>query len=200
MKDKLIKDWEKLYQEEEVETMPWYRQGLDQDFARALDDLGISKGKALDIGAGPGTQAAALAQLGFYVVGTDISKTATDKASKKYGNCGLNVGFRQDDILNTKQVEKFDVIFDRGCFHILSPEQRPSYVRNVKKLLAAEGYLFLKVFSHLQPGDEGPYRFSETDLENALETGFKIKSFDATIFEGNHTPPPKALFAILQPL
>jgi len=65
--------WETLYQEEQIESMPWFTPALDDDLAQALDALGLRGGSALDLGTGPGTQAMHFAQMGFRVTDTDIS-------------------------------------------------------------------------------------------------------------------------------
>lgn len=49
-------DWEQLYQEKEVESMPWFNQALDPDLDQALTELNLHTGTALDLGTGPGTQ------------------------------------------------------------------------------------------------------------------------------------------------
>lgn len=69
-------NWEALYQEKPVETMPWFNPDLDPDVEEALLTLDLSNGTALDLGTGPGTQAIALAERGFQVIATDLSETA----------------------------------------------------------------------------------------------------------------------------
>ncbi|HBZ01238.1 MAG TPA: hypothetical protein DEO84_07975, partial [candidate division Zixibacteria bacterium] len=59
--------WDDVYRRLEVEEMPWFNPELDRDIEKALDNLNIKKGKALDIGTGPGTQAIELAKRGFKV-------------------------------------------------------------------------------------------------------------------------------------
>ena len=77
--------------------------------------------KFLDIGTGPGTQALRLSELGFNVTGSDLSEYAIEKA-RKISN---RVNFIVDDILNSKFKEnEFEYVFDRGCFHVLSINDR----------------------------------------------------------------------------
>src|SRR4030067_1064885 len=70
------RDWEELYAWQEAETMPWFSPTLDPDVARALERYEILRGRALDIGSGPGTQAVELARLGFEVTAVDVSESA----------------------------------------------------------------------------------------------------------------------------
>src|SRR6266508_2149245 len=67
---------EELYQQQEVESMPWFNPELDYDLEKALDELGLRSGSALDLGTGPGTQAIHLARRGFTVTATDISEVS----------------------------------------------------------------------------------------------------------------------------
>ena len=76
------RDWEDHYLKHSVEELPWYYSMLDPDIENALKNLHLTKGKILDIGAGPGTQSLALAQKGFHVTATDISVTALQEARR----------------------------------------------------------------------------------------------------------------------
>ncbi|OUL27294.1 hypothetical protein BV378_11760 [Nostoc sp. RF31YmG] len=59
MTEREFPNWEALYQEQAVETMPWFNPSLDPDVEEALLNLGLSNGSVLDLGTGPGTQAIA---------------------------------------------------------------------------------------------------------------------------------------------
>lgn len=190
--------WEQLYRDQEVETMPWYSATLDSDFKKTLENMSINSEHILDLGTGPGTQAIALAKMGFKITATDISATAIEKAKVKSKQEGLDIDFFQDDIVNTKINDKFDFIFDRGCFHTLPPEKRDVYVKNVHGLLKTEGVLFLKCFSYKEKSDGGPYRFTPEQIEKYFHQHFKILSITDSIFKGNKKPLPKALFSIMK--
>src|SRR5262245_35251828 len=136
--------WGELYQQQEVESMPWFNPELDDDLENALDDLGLRSGSALDLGTGPGTQAIHLARRGFAVTATDISEAAILLAREKAQKHGLEITWEQDDILATRLDRQFDLIFDRGLFHVIAPERRRNYVTIVSGLLKTGGYLFLK--------------------------------------------------------
>jgi len=115
-------DWETLYKIQKVETMPWYNEILDSDLEDELARRKITNGKFLDLGTGPATQAIWLAKRGFNVIGSDLSETAIKRANSVYAN-EKNIDFVVDDILNSKlKANEFDYIFDRGCFHVLPPE------------------------------------------------------------------------------
>jgi cyclopropane fatty-acyl-phospholipid synthase-like methyltransferase len=190
--------WEELYQEQGVESMPWFNPELDYDLEYALGVLGLRSGSALDLGTGPGTQAIHLARRGFAVTATDISEAAIRLASEKAQKQGLELTWEQDDILETRLDRQFDLIFDRGCFHVLAPEQRGDYVMIVSDLLKTDGYLFLKCFSRLQPGEEGPYRFTPEQIREIFGGRLKVLLIKETVYQGTLDPLPRALFCTMR--
>ncbi len=189
--------WEQRYEQEPVREMPWYFEPLDPDLKKALGEFEITGGYFLDLGTGPGTQAAALAKLGFRILASDIAASAVQAAERRYGQSYPEIQFVQDDILNSKLKGPFDAVFDRGCFHVLPPEKRQIYVAKVHELLAENGRLFLKTFSVKEPGEDGPYRLSENMIYNLFSKKFNILTIFHSFYQGNRKPPPKALFAIL---
>ena len=118
-----------IYQQQAIETMPWFYPELDDDLRQALDRLGLRGGSALDRGTGPGTQAVHLARRGFAVTATDISKAAIRLAREKAEAQGITVTWQQDDVLATRLSRPFDLIVDRGCFHVLPAERRHGWLR-----------------------------------------------------------------------
>ncbi|HEX4515144.1 MAG TPA: methyltransferase domain-containing protein, partial [Polyangiaceae bacterium] len=191
-------DWKAIYEKGDVEKLPWFSEKLDKDLAAALDKLDLKKGNALDQGTGPGTQAIALAKRGFDVTATDIAPAAIEYAKKRAKKVEVKVELVVDDVLATKLKGPFDLIFDRGCFHVLAPEKRKDYVATVTKLLPKDGHLFLKTFSHEQPGTEGPHRFTKEQIRDVFSDDFEIVSIIDTVYEGQLDPQPKALFGVLR--
>jgi 2-polyprenyl-3-methyl-5-hydroxy-6-metoxy-1,4-benzoquinol methylase len=190
--------WEALYEHQAVESMPWFYPELDDDLRQALDALGLRSGSALDLGTGPGTQAMQLARRGFDVTATDISAAAIRRAREQAAAQGLAMTWVQDDILATQLVGPFDLIFDRGCFHVLPPEQRPAYVRTVAGLLRPGGHFFLKCFSHRQPGTQGPHRFAPEQIHALFGNQLEVRSVTETVYQGTLDPLPRALFCTMQ--
>jgi methylase of polypeptide subunit release factors len=120
-------DWNNLYNTQNVETMPWYNENLDSDLEEELERGKISKGRILDLGTGPATQAIQLAKRGLEVTGSDVSEAAIRRAREFYvhNNKDNEINFTVDNILNSKLKEKmFDYVFDRGCFHVLPIDKR----------------------------------------------------------------------------
>ncbi|MFG0297760.1 MAG: class I SAM-dependent methyltransferase [Maioricimonas sp. JB045] len=191
-------DWTTLYKEQRVEELPWYHEALDPDLERALDEWSPPGKVVLDLGTGPGTQAIELARRGFDVIGADISRAAVEQAAHRAAVEDASLAFVQDDILNTKLSGPFDAILDRGCFHTFDETDRATYVRNVAGLLPRNGLLYLKCFSHEQPGDEGPYRFAPNEIAEIFDPEFESLSIEATVYHAVRRPMPQALFCVLQ--
>ena len=189
--------WQDVYLTD-VERMPWFFPELDPDLQEALDARGIVRGRVLDVGTGPGTQAIALARRGLDVVATDIAPAAIARARDRGRREGVHVDWREDNIVESRLTGPFDWAFDRGCFHVLFPEQRATYVARMHTLLRPRGLLFLKCFSRLQPGEHGPHRFTSQQIHAMFTGPFHVASVRETVYHGPIEPPPRALFCVLE--
>jgi len=191
-------DWNVYYKQNKVETMPWYEKNLDLDMVEEI--MFLKKGVFLDLGTGPGTQAIELAKNGFKVTGSDVSPSAIEKTKTPTSN----VNFVIDDILNSKfESESFDYILDRGCFHVLSSDERTIYLNQIKRILKKNGIIFLKCMSKNEkniPDDKGPHKFYKEEIINYFENDFDIKKSKDTVYYGTLNPLPKALFFVMKKL
>lgn len=200
MKHGIFPDWEEFYKEKRFEAMPWFHPVLDPDLDRALKDLRIDSGKALDLGTGPGTQAMALAERGFEVTATDISITAVRKAASIAAEKGLAIDFRQDDILDSTLSVQFDLVFDRGCLNVLAAQKRPDYLAAMERLIKPGGFLFLKAISRIQGVQEGPHHFTPAEIKGLFSRSFALISVEGSVMQGTIVPPPMVYFCVLKRL
>jgi ubiquinone/menaquinone biosynthesis C-methylase UbiE len=196
--EKEFPDWDSYYKENEVEKMPWYEENLDLDIKEEIELKELKEGKFLDLGTGPGTQAAQLSKIGFNVTGSDLSQSAVDRAKKLYQSPSYIV----DDILYSKFPDnEFDFILDRGVFHVFDPEQQPVYLSNIKRILKENGILFLKCMSIEEknlPGDKTPFKYSKDQIKEFFENDFEIESIKDTVYYGTINPLPKSLFVVMR--
>jgi SAM-dependent methyltransferase len=195
--DRSFPHWNDLYANEtSVGSLPWYNKDLDNDLKEHLRTMTMTKGRFLDLGCGPATQAIELSKLGFQVTATDISENAITRAKRM----SKDIEFIVDDILESKLKEdSFDYIFDRGCFHVLEPSSRQKYVNQVSRFLRDGGLLFLKTFSTKESSrGGGPYRFSIDEIDSIFDDRFVIDSFKETVYQGTLDILPKALFVVLR--
>jgi 2-polyprenyl-3-methyl-5-hydroxy-6-metoxy-1,4-benzoquinol methylase len=195
-----ISSWDGVYRSGDIEALPWYWPSLDRDLDAALRRHRITGGRLLDQGTGPGTQAIALARRGFVVTAADISSAAVEHVARRAESAGVHLDLAQDDILSTRLEGPFDVVFDRGCFHTLSPRDRPAYVDTMHRLLVPSGLLFLKTFSRREPGTFGPYRFAPRDIRKLFDEsrGFEVLEILDTDYQGQLARYPKALFCTIR--
>jgi cyclopropane fatty-acyl-phospholipid synthase-like methyltransferase len=192
------RDWDVWYKGEDAGSLPWFIPELDADMAAAIDNYKIPKGKALDIGTGPGTQAIALAKAGFTVTGVDISQSAIELAAKRANEENLNVNFQKFNVINENIDHKFDLVIDRGCFHTFADGQREKYIAKTAGMTALGGYLLLKCFSTKQKEGRGPRQYSPEDIRSLFSRYFEIVSIDETVFQGTIDPNPRALFCVMR--
>ncbi len=195
--------WEERYRQIPLEELPWYHPELDEDFARLLEEAlpgEICPGmRALDLGAGPGTQAVALARRGLRVTASDIAQAALEHAARRAREAGVTLELVQDDILDSHLRGPFDLILDRGCLHTLPREGFPAYTAHVARLLRPGGALLLKCFSEEETREEGPpNRLSPAELRALLEDAFAVDRLERTIFPCREpgSPPYRALLCL----
>jgi methylase of polypeptide subunit release factors len=123
--EKDFPDRNNLYSSQNVETMPWYNENPDSDLQEELERRKISRGRILDLGTGPATQAMQLAKRGLQVTGSDVSEAAINRARKVYvhnNNKDKEICFIVDDILNSKIkvkaliIKEINRILDNGGY------------------------------------------------------------------------------------
>lgn len=181
----------------DLELLPWHLDYLDDDLKAELDSRNIKTGTFLDIGTGHGTQANALQSLGFDVTGTDINENFLELA--KAANPGVTYVY--DDILRTNLSQKFDYIFDRGCFHTIHKKHMPIYASVVHSLV--NDTFFLKVSS----GNDWNMGVPQVALNMVIKTFkglFHIISVRESVFAKekplSKPKPVKCFFFVMQPI
>ncbi len=192
------RSWDERYEQDDPETMPWFHPALDPEIEVALERWLPDPSRVLDLGTGPGTQAIELARHGHRVTGTDVAPAAIRKAAERAAAEGIDVVFCVDDVLASGLVERFDLVVDRGCFHVFEPQLRSAYVQALSRLLDPGGLLFLKTFSYLEPGEFGPQRIRPEEIEATFGEHFELQSVEHCVYQGNKHPLPRALFFVLR--
>ncbi len=193
--------WEARYQETPVEDLPWFHADLDPDIARALGDLGLAGKAVLDLGCGPGTQAVALARLGFSVTAVDVSWSAVQAATRLAEAEDVDIEFHVDDVLHSRLADSFELIIDRGVFHCFAtPADQQAYLSTIRRLLKPGGILLLKCFHKDERRDPGPPgRFTGADIGRFFADGFEMLDAHESCFASvQGEDAPKAMFCILK--
>jgi hypothetical protein len=81
---------------------------------------------------------------------------------------------------------------------VLPPERRSDYVSTITGLLKPDGFFFLKCFSSLQPGTQGPHRFTPEQIRAIFGSRFQLRSITETVYQGTLDTLPRALFCVMQ--
>lgn len=160
-----------------------------------LDAGRLPRGRALDVGCGTGTNARYLASRGYDVVGVDVSGLAIERAAAATNRPGGSVEIRQLDFLADElPSEPFDLVFDRGCFHVFDdPGVQRRFAERVADCLAPEG-LWVSLLGSTEgpPRDHGPPRRSARDIANAVEPVLEIVELRAMAFDADEPEAPSA--------
>ncbi|MBX3011710.1 MAG: class I SAM-dependent methyltransferase [Caldilineaceae bacterium] len=173
--------WEKNYQEG---PRPW-DTGLTPPEVEAFWASGRlpTKGLALDIGCGPGTNVAYLAKLGLRALGVDLAGSALTLAqarlSQRQPALLPRIAFAQADVtaLPFHQLNA-TYILDIGCLHGLPPAVRAVYAAGVIDNLAPGGYYQLYAFDSLAELVDDPVRrlrgMGETEVESLFAPHLQV--------------------------
>lgn len=112
-------------------------------------DNALPPGRVLDLGCGTGTNSIYLAQHGWDVSAVDFTARALERASEKAARAGVMVKFYRGDVTRLGDLPlrgPFDLLFDLGCFHSLTPQGRAAYAQGVAALSKPGTLLLLYAF------------------------------------------------------
>ena len=173
-----------------------YREGRDgwelghpapplQAFLRSDSRAPQPPGRVLVPGCGRGHEAALLAELGFAVVGLDLSGEAIARAQQLHGADHAAVRWLQADLLDQAALNAAGLtaaslqgVLEHTCFCAIDPDQREAYLQTVVRLLEPGGWLLGLFWCHGQPG--GPPWGSDPD---ALALQFSAAGLEPIVWE-----------------
>jgi SAM-dependent methyltransferase len=161
---------------------PWDQDHVPAELAGLVEGpSALAPGCALDIGCGTGTQAVYLAEHGWRVTGVDAVERALSRARDRAQRSGVKVSWVAADVTRLPALglnERFDLLFDRGCFHDLSDAAREGYVNGVSELAASDATLLLLAFAHRERGI-GPSGASEQEIRRRFGADWELVSAQA---------------------
>ncbi|HET9741246.1 MAG TPA: class I SAM-dependent methyltransferase [Terriglobales bacterium] len=187
--------WNEYYASGEL---PWDTGEPEPLLVEFVTSGRVAPGRALEIGAGTGTNALWLAEHGFDVLGLDISPLAVEKAEAKLESRDLQCCFAEFDILTASpRGGPFEFVFDRGCFHVFDEQdERTRFAVHVAAALASSGlWLSLIGSTEGRPREFGPPRRSAQEVVLAIEPVLEIKELRSAEFRAHDA---KAWFCLSQ--
>ena len=161
--------WDTFYKDKERDV-PFFCDRPDEHLVKYFKI--IQPSNVLEIGCGNGRNAIYLAQKGCTVTAVDLSQQAIEWAREQADVQNVNIKFICENIFNLKlESQKFDYIYDSGCFHHLSPHRRVSYIQFINKYLKTNGYFSISAFK--ENGKYGGSAFSDKQyyMDRSLHGG-----------------------------
>jgi SAM-dependent methyltransferase len=184
--------WDDRYR---TQLTPWDIGVADGSLTEYVSQRRLTSGRALEVGCGTGTNARWLAEQGLSVVAVDFSPLAIERAkgapSPTRGSLELHC---LDFLTEPVPGGPFDLVFDRGCFHVFDEaEQRAHFARRVAELLAPTGHWLSLIGSTEGAAREvGPPRRSARDIVLAIEPELAIEELRASRFQVDMERHPAA--------
>ncbi|MBI5068425.1 MAG: class I SAM-dependent methyltransferase [Deltaproteobacteria bacterium] len=189
--------WEDRYR---VGDTPWDVGAPDKHLTGFVEARGTGKGRVLEVGCGTGTNALWLAGRGYQVTAVDLSQLAVEKARAKAPSGATCTFARLDFLAEEPPGGPFDLVFDRGCFHVFDePADRRRFAERVASLLAPGGHWLSLIGSTDGPErDSGPPRRSARDVTDAVEPVLELVELRRVSFQDARAAPhaPLAWFAL----
>ncbi|NUQ62867.1 MAG: class I SAM-dependent methyltransferase [Pirellulales bacterium] len=178
---KLQERWDAAYRGERA--APWDTGRPSSELARAITSKTVQPGRAVELGCGTGTNAVYLAQQGFQVTAIDIAPTALKLAKEKADQANVKVRWVQADVLNPPELERFDFVFDRGCYHGVRRQNAAGYVETVRRLSHPGAKVLIIAGNANETRSGGPPRVREEEIRQDFAEGFEILSLKEMRFD-----------------
>jgi cyclopropane fatty-acyl-phospholipid synthase-like methyltransferase len=160
-------------------TPPW-DIGRPQPAFLELAETGAVRGRVLDVGCGTGEHALMAAGMGLDATGVDSAPTAIELAKRKARERNLEARFLVWDALDLGSLgEVFDTALDCGLFHVFDDDGRRRYVESLRSAIPTGGRYFMLCFSDEEPGDWGPRRVTEREIQDVFAEGWTIDAIVA---------------------
>jgi 2-polyprenyl-3-methyl-5-hydroxy-6-metoxy-1,4-benzoquinol methylase len=120
---------------------------IDRSVIWLIETLELRAGDSiLDLGCGPGLYTSRFARAGLHVTGVDYSHRSIEYATKYASQNALDITYRYQNYLELEDESRYDAAFViYGDFCPLSPEQRSTLLKNVRRALKPNGKFVLDV-------------------------------------------------------
>jgi SAM-dependent methyltransferase len=187
------RDWNQMYA---TGGTPWDTGRPERSLVEMVEAGELAPGRTLEIGCGTGTNALWLASRGFDVLGVDLAPLAIEQANARLRETETRgCRFEQRDIFDGDPIaERFDLVFDSGCFHVFDDADTQSRFAAWVAAALVTGGTWLSLIGSTEgaPRDTGPPRRSAADIVAAIEPVLEIVALRATTFDLDRDTEPAA--------
>ena len=174
--------WDGMYRD--GRKAPWDIGRPSSDLKQAVENGTLRPCRVVELGCGPGNDAIYLAGRGFDVTAIDIAPSALSQAEKKAKDAGVKVRWLHADVLNPPELEPFDLIYDRGCYHGVRRQNAAGYVATLRRLSRpGTQVLILAGNANEPPPHSGPPRVREADIRTDFGPLFDFQWLRETHFD-----------------
>jgi SAM-dependent methyltransferase len=179
---RLVERWDSRYR---GDSRPGWDKGFPSSHLKAaVEGGGIKPGRAVVLGCGTGTNAIYLAEQGFDVTAIDIAPTALNLAQEKAEKADVKVRWLLADVLAPPtDLEPFDFIFDRGCYHGVRRNNAKGYVKTLKRLSRPGTQVLILAGNANEERHYGPPRVKEEELRGDFSSAFDFARLDTVRFD-----------------
>jgi SAM-dependent methyltransferase/cephalosporin-C deacetylase-like acetyl esterase len=154
---------------------PWDTGFPSTELQRSLTEVKLKPCRALELGCGTGTNTVWLAQQGFDCTGIDVAPRAIARAQKRAQEAGVKVRWVQADLADLPDLgERFDFLFDRGCYHAVRRVSVNPYLAAIKRWLAPRAQGLVIAGKPMPEPRSGPPVVTEVELRSELGAVFEI--------------------------
>lgn len=169
--------WQDHWLEKKLESS-WIANTVDHNLEKYFANLEIIPKNVLEVGCGDGRNSLFLSRQGCIVDAIDVSEFALDIAKSSTDK----INFICDDFITTDKLDKkYDLIFDKGCFH--GTTDPISFVKKISDILHPTGIWF-SIIGSAEGRDKddlsGPPKHKLQNLITTVEPYLKIISVEAT--------------------
>jgi len=128
--------------------------------------------EVLDAGCGTGEKSIFMARNGAQVTAIDINEVQLKQAKRNMEKYNVKINFVQDDLVNLKHDEKYDLIICLGVLHH-TPNMKKG-LENLLKLLRPNGKIVVALYNSYS---RLPYRLVRVPLHLFIKDPVKIHDF-----------------------
>ena len=169
--------WDGAYHRYPLRRLPW-ELGRPREILVDLVKSGrVGPSETLDLFCGAGTNPVYLAERGFQVTALDISDRAVELTIEKADQAEVNIYTLIGDFVSLPFTdEKFDFVFDFGCFHHVEIRNRAAFIDGVHRVAKTGGTYLMVCFS--DKNGRAWNHFSREQIVELFGDHFEFESID----------------------